>query len=52
MTGNNKIILNNATMQEAIQFWLDSKTINPIAVVSFVTQKNDVFEISLGEIEA
>jgi len=30
MIGTNKIVVNQATMCEAIQFWLDSRLVAPI----------------------
>lgn len=49
MIANNKLILNQATMQEAIQFWLDSKTLEPLARVNYVASvdASQTFTISL-----
>lgn len=54
MTGNNKIILNNATMQEAVQLWLDSQTTDPIARVGWIAASgsNQEFTVELKGIEA
>lgn len=41
MIGNNKICLNNATMREAVQLWLDSKTLSPLAKVGPITSNNN-----------
>lgn len=51
MIGNNKMILNQPTMQEAIQYWLDSKFVKPTSRVSFVTKDGDEFRISLTTAE-
>lgn len=48
MTGNNKMILNQATIQEAIQYWLDSKFVKPSSRVTFVSKDGDMFAISLS----
>lgn len=36
MKGNNKLILNEATMIEAVQFWLDSKMVHKAPKVTNV----------------
>lgn len=51
MIGNNKIVLNNATMQEAVQLWLDSKTREPIGRVVNVLYRDTVFEVCISEIQ-
>jgi len=54
MTGNNKIILNNATMQEAVKLWLNSQTVVPIANVGWISASNSShgFTVDLKGIEA
>ena len=52
MIGNNTIVLNTATMIEAVQFWLDSKM--PVAtpkvtgVKSTGSSYDSTFEVSLS----
>lgn len=41
MIGNNKLILNQATMQEAIQYWLDSKSLKPLSKVNYISSNNN-----------
>lgn len=36
MTGNNEMIINQATMKEAIQFWLNEVVLKEPAIVSSV----------------
>lgn len=54
MIGNNKMTLNNGTMQEAVQFWLDSKTVTQMAKVGWITAvgTNGQFEVSLTSEES
>lgn len=52
MKGNNKLILNSATVQEALQEWFDRRTVGyPIAVVTGVSYRASdyMFEVSLSE---
>lgn len=50
MIGNNKIVLNQSTMQEAVQYWLDSKSIKPLSKVGYIgaTNNNAEFTINLA----
>ncbi|MCR4319764.1 MAG: hypothetical protein NUV74_05435 [Candidatus Brocadiaceae bacterium] len=41
MKGSNDLILNEATMIEAIQFWLDSRMVPPVPKVTGVKAKAD-----------
>ena len=51
MKGNNELILNEATMIEAVQFWLDSRMVQMAPKVTGVNSKNEgyskTFEIAL-----
>jgi hypothetical protein len=55
MTGNNELILNEATMKEAVQFWLNSQMVNPPKVTNVKAAKGDsyspAFSISLDSDE-
>lgn len=43
MKGSNSLILNEATMIEAVQFWLDSKMVQHAPKVTGVNAKTDVY---------
>lgn len=43
MTGVNELILNEATMIEAIQFWLDSKMHQPVPTVTSVKSEKNTY---------
>lgn len=51
MKGNNELILNEATMIEAVQFWLDSKMVARAPKVTGISAKNEgynqTFAVSL-----
>ena len=47
MKGFNELILNKATMIEALQFWLNSKMKIPVPTVIGVETKMEYFTISL-----
>jgi hypothetical protein len=52
MKGNNKLILNTATLIEAVQEWLDDRTVqDQLAVVTGITYRSSdyMFEVSLSE---
>ena len=40
MKGTNDLLLNQATMIEAVQFWLDSQMVNPVPKVMNVKVEN------------
>ena len=43
MKGNNQLVLNEATMIEAVQFWLDSKMIPTAPKVTQVSGPSDKY---------
>ena len=51
MKGCNKLLINQATMIEAIQFWIDNEMDNPVVVTKVSTVASsfdaDEFEIKL-----
>lgn len=53
MKGINELIINQATMVEAVQFWLDSKMVQQAPRVLAVTETGrghgEVFKVSLGD---
>lgn len=53
MKGINELIINQATMVEAVQFWLDSKMVQQAPRVLAVTETgrghDEVFKVSLGD---
>ena len=54
MIGRNKMQINQATMREAVQLWLDSKLKVPAPKVDYVEWKGsspDCFEITLESVE-
>jgi hypothetical protein len=54
MQGNNKIVLNQATMREAMQLWLDAQFKNPPRVVKIAELSSDgsVFELHVESDDA
>lgn len=38
MKGNNELVLNQATMIEAVQYWLDSRMVQPVPKVTGVVR--------------
>ncbi|MHB0978424.1 MAG: hypothetical protein ACYC1K_03445 [Minisyncoccota bacterium] len=52
MKGSNSLVLNTATMIEAMQYWMNSQMICPPVVVGVAHEREnscDVFKISLEE---
>jgi hypothetical protein len=52
MKGNNRLILNSATLMEAVQEWLDARTVqDQLARVTGITYRSSdyTFEVSLSE---
>ena len=41
MIGNNDLSINEATMIEAVQFWLDSKMVPPVPRITSVKSEKD-----------
>ena len=51
MTGNNEIIINSATMCEAVQFWLSQKIIKTPVIVKSVNKMNDgMFSVKISQV--
>jgi hypothetical protein len=50
MIGNNKMKLNEASMKQAVQMWLDSKTVSPIGRVTSVEFESgyDWFSVTIS----
>jgi len=55
MKGSNDLILNEATMIEAVQFWLDSKMVPQAPKVTGVKAKDDgyskTFTVSIAKLK-
>ena len=53
MTGNNKLILNTATMMEILQYWIDTKggaLMAPVFVVRVTASDNEnTFVVDLSD---
>ena len=49
MLGNNKLIVNQATMKQIVQEWLERKFVACDVEVSFVEDHSDGFKIQLTE---
>lgn len=51
MKGNNELVLNQATMIEAVQYWLDSRMVQPVPKVTGVVRDasngSGVFSVTL-----